>query len=477
MGMDTKLLKQKILDLAIRGKLVPQDPNDEPASVLLERIRTEREKLIAEGKLKRSKNTSDNRQYENVPFEVPKSWEWCKVEDFSFGLQYGTSEKSLHEGLVPVLRMGNITCHGTIDYSDLVYSSNEDDIDKYSLQYNDLLFNRTNSSEWVGKTAIYKAEKPALYAGYLIRIRTFVVYPDFINFVMNSSYHRDWCNQVKTDAVNQSNINAQKLSKLQIPLPPLSEQERIVAEIDRWFALIDELEKDKNDLQDAIKQTKNKILDLAIHGKLVEQDPNDESASDLLKRIAPNATPCDNSHYEQLPKGWLAIPLKETGIIVLNGFAFKSSLYSPSGIKVIRITNVQDGFVCDDDPKYYSVSHLKEIEKYLLFENDLLMSLTGNVGRVGFLPKEMTPAALNQRVGCLRGGDEIIDKTYLYYYLQCETFKKDCIKSAKGSAQLNISTEWLKTYVILLPPFSEQKRIIQKIKDIFAILDSITEEL
>ena len=227
----------------------------------------------------------------------------------------------------------------------------------------------------------------------------------------------------------------------------------------------------------AIQKLRAKVLDLAIHGKLVPQDPKDEPAIEILKRINPNYVPCDTSHYEQLPKGWLAIPLKETGIIVLNGFAFKSSLYSPSGIKVIRITNVQDGFVCDDDPKYYSVSHLKEIEKYLLFENDLLMSLTGNVGRVGFLPKEMTPAALNQRVGCLRGGDEIIDKTYLYYYLQCETFKKDCIKSAKGSAQLNISTEWLKTYVILLPPFSEQKRIIQKIKDIFAILDSITEEL
>ncbi len=240
---------------------------------------------------------------------------------------------------------------------------------------------------------------------------------------------------------------------------------------------IEQIEQYQDGMHKAIQKLRAKVLDLAIHGKLVPQDPKDEPAIEILKRINPNYVPCDTSHYEQLPKGWLAIPLKETGIIVLNGFAFKSSLYSPSGIKVIRITNVQDGFVCDDDPKYYSVSHLKEIEKYLLFENDLLMSLTGNVGRVGFLPKEMTPAALNQRVGCLRGGDEIIDKTYLYYYLQCETFKKDCIKSAKGSAQLNISTEWLKTYVILLPPFSEQKRIIQKIKDIFAILDSITEEL
>ena len=160
-----------------------------------------------------------------------------------------------------MLRMGNITRSGTIDYSDLVYSSNEDDITKFSLQYNDLLFNRTNSSEWVGKTAIYKAEKPAIYAGYLIRIRTFVVCPDFINYVMNSPYHRDWCNQVKTDAVNQSNINAQKLSKLQIPIPPFDEQKRIVEEVQKWFALIDDVEQNKIDLLETIKQVKTKILE------------------------------------------------------------------------------------------------------------------------------------------------------------------------------------------------------------------------
>ena len=198
--------------------------------------------------------------------------------------------------------MGNITDIGTIDYSNLVYSSNDEDIKQYLLKKGDLLFNRTNSSEWVGKTAIYKGEQPAIYAGYLIRVRPILISSDYLNIVMNSSYYRNWCYNVKTDAVNQSNINAQKLSKLMVPIPPLKEQERIVVEMAKWTSLITSIKNDKEDLQAAIKQTKSKILDLAIHGKLVPQDPNDEPASELLKRINPKAEiTCDNGHYPQLP--------------------------------------------------------------------------------------------------------------------------------------------------------------------------------
>ena len=189
--MDTKKLRQKILDLAIHGKLVPQDPNDEPASVLLERIKAEKERLIKEGKIKRSKKsakTSDTPHYQqNVPFEVPENWVWCKLEDIVYELKYGTSEKSSSVGKIAVLRMGNITNIGTIDYSDLVYSSNEEDIKQYSLKKDDLLFNLTNSSDWVGKTAIYKEERPAIYAGYLIRIRPILIKKDAKRIVVRAN--------------------------------------------------------------------------------------------------------------------------------------------------------------------------------------------------------------------------------------------------------------------------------------------------
>ena len=332
--MDTKALRQKILDLAIHGKLVPQDPNDEPASVLLERIKAEKERLIKEGKIKRSKKsakTSDTPHYENVPFEVPESWVWCRLDDIVCELKYGTSEKSSSVGKIAVLRMGNITNVGTIDYSNLVYSSNDEDIEQYSLEKNDLLFNRTNSSEWVGKTAIYKEEQPAIYAGYLIRIKPLLISPDYLNTVMNSGYYRDWCYDVKTDAVNQSNINAQKLSQLMIPIPPLKEQGRIVAEMDKWISLIDIVKNGKGDLLTVIKQAKSKILDLAIHGKLVPQDPNDEPPIELLKRINPDFTPCDNGHYTQLPDGWTFCRLDQIiGYEQSTAYIVESTAYDDS---------------------------------------------------------------------------------------------------------------------------------------------------
>ena len=373
--------------------------------------------------------------------------------------------------------MGNITNVGTIDYSNLVYSSNDADIEQYSLEKDDLLFNRTNSSEWVGKTAIYKEEQPAIYAGYLIRIRPLLISPDYLNTVMNSCYYRDWCYDVKTDAVNQSNINAQKLSQLMIPIPPLKEQGRIVAEMDKWISLIDIIKNGKGDLLIVTKQAKSKILDLAIHGKLVPQDPNDEPAIELLKRINPSFTPCDNGHSEKLPQGWSITELTNLADIK-NGYAFKSSNYiSSNGVRLIRIANVQDGYIEDKMPQFYPFDKMKALKDFMLTEGDILMSLTGNVGRVGILTNELLPAALNQRVACIKEHPNIIAKKFLFYTFQTSNFSKDCVKSGKGVAQLNISTEWLKHYFILIPPLTEQQRIVQKIEELFSVLDNIQNAL
>ena len=373
--------------------------------------------------------------------------------------------------------MGNITNVGTIDYSNLVYSSNDADIEQYSLEKDDLLFNRTNSSEWVGKTAIYKEEQPAIYAGYLIRIRPLLISPDYLNTVMNSGYYRDWCYDVKTDAVNQSNINAQKLSQLMIPIPPLKEQGRIVAEMDKWISLIDIIKNGKGDLLIVTKQAKSKILDLAIHGKLIPQDPNDEPAIELLKRINPSFTPCDNGHSEKLPQGWSITELTNLADIK-NGYAFKSSNYiSSNGVRLIRIANVQDGYIEDKMPQFYPFDKMKALKDFMLTEGDILMSLTGNVGRVGILTNELLPAALNQRVACIKEHPNIIAKKFLFYTFQTSNFSKDCVKSGKGVAQLNISTEWLKHYFILIPPLTEQQRIVQKIEELFSVLDNIQNAL
>lgn len=372
--MDTKALRQKILDLAIHGKLVPQDPNDEPASVLLERIKAEKERLIKEGKIKRSKKSAKSSDTPHYPYLLPNGWEWCNLEDIVCELKYGTSEKSLSVGKIAVLRMGNITNVGTIDYSNLVYSSNNEDIKLYSLEKDDLLFNRTNSSEWVGKTAIYKKEQPAIYAGYLIRIRPILIFSDNLNTVMNSSYYRNWCYNVKTDAVNQSNINAQKLSQLMIPIPPLKEQERIVVEVAKWISLIDTIKNSKEDLQTTIKQAKSKILNLAIHGKLVPQDPNDEPAIELLKRINPDFTPCDNGHYSSMiangyydytntnPRnGYVSGTNHQNPSLIINGGTFAGGLNTIKNDDGARLV-INDGTFTNMSQATVQNHHVAEIK-------------------------------------------------------------------------------------------------------------------
>ena len=471
--MDTKKLRQKILDLAIRGKLVPQDPNDEPASVLLERIKAEKERLIKEGKIKRSKKTAKTSDTPHYPYLLPNGWKWCKLEDLVCELKYGTSEKSSSVGKIAVLRMGNITNWGTIDYSGLVYSSNDEDIKQYSLKKNDLLFNRTNSSEWVGKTAVSKEERPAIYAGYLIRVRPILISSDYLNYVMNSSYYRNWCYNVKTDAVNQSNINAQKLSQLMIPVPPLKEQERIIIEIDKWISLIDTIKNSKEKLQVIIKQAKSKILDLAIHGKLVPQDPNEEPASELLKRInSKTEITCDNAHYTNLPAGWAMCKLSDLCKIE-NGFAFSSDDYKSHGIPLVRISNITHNTIDITDCAY--IEGITD-DKFKVSKGDLLIAMSGaTTGKMGVYPFDET-AYLNQRVGNIK----ILNKSSLYpnyrnTYMQSKV--DEILKIAYGGAQPNISASIIGNFDFPLPPYKEQIRIVETVQRIFDQLDVITESL
>ena len=278
-------------------------------------------------------------------------------------------------------------------------------------------------------------------------------------------------------SAGQVNISLTQAQNMRIPLPPLAEQQRMVAEIGKWFALIDQIEEGKDNLQTIIKQTKSKILDLAIHGKLVPQDLNDEPAIELLKRINPDFIPCDNGHSGKLPQGWIQITLKSVAEI-RNGYAFKSSKYvSKKGVRLIRLANVQDGYIEDKMPQYYPFEEMNTLQDFMLTKGDLLMSLTGNVGRVGILPEELLPAALNQRVACINEYKEIILKKYLYFVFQSNRFSKDCVNAGKGVAQLNISTEWLKYYNIYLPPLAEQYRIVQKIEELFSVLDNIQNAL
>ena len=478
--MDTKALRQKILDLAIHGKLVPQDPNDEPASVLLERIKAEKERLIKEGKIKRSKKSAKSSDTPHYPYLLPNGWEWCNLEDIVCELKYGTSEKSLSMGKIAVLRMGNITNVGTIDYSNLVYSSNNEDIKLYSLEKDDLLFNRTNSSEWVGKTAIYKKEQPAIYAGYLIRIRPILIFSDYLNTVMNSSYYRNWCYNVKTDAVNQSNINAQKLSQLMIPIPPLKEQERIVVEVAKWISLIDTIKNSKEDLQTTIKQAKSKILNLAIHGKLVPQDPNDEPAIELLKRINPDFTPCDNGHYTfDVPSGWITTNLGSIFNVVSAKRILKSD-WKHSGVPFYRAREIAKlsiyGLV--DNELYISEEHYNSLkEKFPVPKaSDIMISAVGTIGKCYIVKESDKFYYKDASVLCLCN-DYQINAKYIYHIMRSEYMLKQMYDNSKGTTVDTITIEKAKQYILPLPPLAEQQRIVAKIEETFSIFDGIQNSL
>lgn len=175
-------------------------------------------------------------------------------------------------------------------------------------------------------------------------------------------------------------------------------------------------------------------------------------------------------------KGW---EYKKLGEVcdVINGYAFKSSKYTSQGTRIIRITNVQKGYVVDNDPKFYSDEDFKDLFQYSLFEGDLVMSLTGNVGRVGILQKNMLPAALNQRVACLRVKSEKMQLNYLFHLLNSNLFENAAIQSARGIAQLNMSTEWLKNYIIPLPPLSTQLAIVSELDKINELIRLKKEQL
>ena len=227
----------------------------------------------------------DEHLYPGLP-HLPESWVWEKLGWMTRGVEYGTAAKSSKSGRVPVLRMGNIQ-NGTFDWTDLVYTSDNDEIAGYLLHDGDVLFNRTNSPELVGKTAIYRGERPAIFAGYLIRVNQIstVVESEYVNFFLNSDVARQYGNSVKTDGVNQSNINGAKLVNYPFPYCSIQEQREIVRILGEMMSIADDAEAKIHAEVERSVVLRQAILKKAFAGHLVPQDPNDEPASILLEKI------------------------------------------------------------------------------------------------------------------------------------------------------------------------------------------------
>ena len=478
--MNAQQLKNAILQEAIEGRLVPQDPSDEPASVLLQRIRKEKERLVKEGKLKKKDLEVKPISEEEKPFEIPESWEWCRINDIIFPPKYGTSNKSLPQGDVPVLRMGNIQ-NGEIVFDKLVYSNSQTDNENYNLIKGDLLFNRTNSAELVGKTGIYRGQQKAIFAGYLILLRPINICSDYLNFVLGSSYARSYCKEVKTIGVQQCNINAEKISTFVIPLPPLAEQHRIVAKIEELLPKVEEYGKAQEALDklnaELPEQLRKSILQEAISGRIVPQDPNDEPASILLDRIRQEKQKLvkegklkkkdleekpiseDEKPFE-IPESWEWCSFGNV-IFLLSGRDLTPQEYSDNKNGIPYITGASN---FDGDSLIINRWTTKPItiSKY----GDLLITCKGTIGTMAF--NLIGDIHIARQVMSI--SPYLIDIKYIKFVLMRIVYELD--KKAKSIIP-GISREDILNALFPLPPLAEQHRIVAKLEQLLGEIDKL----
>ena len=470
--MDTKKLRQKILDLAIHGKLVPQDPNDEPASVLLERIRAEKERLIKEGKIKRSKKSaSDTPHYENMPFEVPESWEWTTIEDVTINRD---SERIPLSLAVRKKQQNKIYDYygaaGVIDkvenylFDERLLLVGEDGANLLSRSKDNAFF--AEGKYWVNNHAhvLDCPNKSVL---------------DYVAFVINSMSLENYITGSAQPKLTQDNLN-----KILIPLPPEKEQHRIIESVTNFFSYISLLEGEIEEMDSFILKAKSKILDLAIHGKLVPQDSTDESAIELLKRINPKFTPCDNAHcpYE-IPKNWYWCRLIDLCSFLSRG---KSPIYSEVRKYPVfaQKCNLYGGGISLDQARFLDPNTLsKWPEEYKLRDGDVLVNSTGTgtVGRTRLFQSEClgnyTFVVPDSHVSVVRTVENI-DSDYIYSIVSSkygQEYLEDNLAGSTNQKELYIGV--LENMLIPLPPYDEQKRIANKIEELFVILDTVQDSI
>ncbi len=457
--MDTKKLRQKILDLAIHGKLVPQDPNDEPASVLLERIRKEKEQLIKEGKIKapkKSKSAGDTSHYpKEVPFEVPEGWVWCLLSDlasFAGGKTPSMDNKDFWED-------GKHLWITSKDMKSQCLNDSQMRISDTAVQEMTvfhpgtiLMVNRSGILRRTLPLAILAADATInqdikAIVPYLLCLSSYLYYAILAqeSFILS---------EYKKAGTTVDNINFDKFISLLIPLPPQKEQDRIVSSLNQCFAIIESIDSGQKDLEISLDAAKAKILDLAIHGKLVPQDSNEEPAIELLRRITPTSQPSHNLHYEgSLPIGWELCRLED----ILE--------YEQPQAYIVKSTDYSDKYITPvlTPGKSFVLGYTNESEGiYNALPVIIFDDFTTESKYVDF-PFKVKSSAMK----ILRAKGEI-DIRYVAFFMSITRLAGDTHKRYWIS-------EYSKLY-IPIPPFQEQKRIVAKIKELSMQLDLLVAD-
>ena len=471
--MDTKALRQKILDLAIHGKLVPQDPNDEPASVLLERIRAEKERLIKEGKIKKGKKSAKTSDKPHYPYELPKGWVWTTLGEISnYGINTSVKVEEIDDNNW-VLELEDIEKDSAKLIQKLSKNKREIKGTRHKFYKGNILYSKLRT--YLNKVLI--ASEDGYCTTEIMPFDTYgILSNEYICHVLRSSYFLDYTLQCGY-GVKMPRLSTTDACNGVIPLPPLHEQYRIVKEIKRWFTLISMIEKEKDNLRETIKQAKAKVLDLAIHGKLVPQNPNDEPASELLKRINPKAEIItDNGHYQKLPVGWTICKLKDICSKLVDG-----DHNPPKGTKetteylMLSAQNiVNDNIVYTNGVRYLNHDAFETSDKRTkVMQGDLLITIVGTLGR-SCVFSDNKKITLQRSVACLT---PLIYNHFLKYYMDSSSIQKYMTTNAKGTAQKGFYLNQLEQLPIMIPPLTEQQRIVARIEKIFARLDVIESAL
>ena len=531
--MTAQQLKNSILQMAVQGKLVPQDPNDEPASVLLERIRAEKERLIKEKKIKREKNPSvifkgaDNTPYEKIgdevrslvdlePFEIPSSWEWCRVGDlFSnmSGLSYKKDTLAIKtDKMVRVLRGGNIGEEQFCFKNDDVFISSELVKPELYLRKNYMITPAVSSLDHIGKIALIdKDYSDTVVGGFVLMLIPHFnddVVSQYLLYAFAAKHHRDNCRNI-THKSGQAfyNLSREQMVNLPVPIPPREEMERITAMLKRVlpkvadYAVVDiELQKLNSSFPEALKKS---ILQEAVQGKLVPQDPSDEPAEALLKRIRVEKQRLikegkikknkhesvifrrDNSHYEKLdgmerciddelpfeiPESWAWV--RWGAIAESIQYGYNAPAKQEGRIRMVRISDIHENTVAWSSVPFCDIDD-SDIPTYLLQANDILFARTGGTVGKSFLVSEVPCESIYAGYLIRTRYSSLLCPQYLKYFMESPLYWQQLKSGTTATAQPNCNGQTLAKMLLPLPPANEQLRIVDNLARTFTIIEKM----
>ena len=525
--MDTKALRQKVLDLAIRGKLVPQNPNDEPASVLLERIRQQKQQMVKEGKLKAKdiKNDTiifvgeDNLHYEKfadgsvkciedeIPFELPEGWAWARLGAVAEAIGDGDHQPPPQTSFgVPFLVISNVS-GGQLSFENTRFVSEEyfSQLPETRKPRNgDLLFTVTGS---FGIPVLVDTDDKFCFQRHIAIVRPCIISNRYLYVVLGSSYVKSICD-AKATGTAQKTVGLATLRELLIPVAPYKEQMQIYAQTQDALSIVDSLSSDKEDLLNIIENARAKILDLAIRGQLVPQDPDDEPASALLERIRAEKEELirqgkikrnkkepvifrgeDNSYYEKieaevrridselpfdLPDSWTFVRLKHIGEVVGGGTP-KTNIAEYWGGNIPWLTPADfsgyEKMYISYGARKITELGLKSSSAQMLPKNSILYS---SRAPIGYIAIAANPVSTNQGFKSVVPYDSAMSP-YLFYCLKAR--RDDIVQRATGTTFKEISGSEMAETIIPLPPSNEQQRIFNKVTQLFEAITVIEKSL